>query len=299
MSDITLEQYAANWTAQICLLRDAYAASKHVFTHPVVKQAHTCPDPAIIEKGFLIKSFLNDQAAVRTTDDPVVASARRDSRIAQANAIGRKIEAELGFVRQLVTKYKHMIIEYEMYTITDSPLVFNNGLKLVHHGRDSYFRASRTPDLYRLNDQNELMLVATYTRPIDADGCRRLQITRPVNRPTAHGLPLLGPDPTPTSTPTPTVPIAYTVLRQYGYLNDFKKPMTIAQRATVNKHTYTSVFHGIDASYDGAVFQFNTTTHAHFFRAEKKANHMYVWMGTAKKVDWKPAHIPTILTMIA
>jgi hypothetical protein len=295
MSDTTLEQYAANWNAQIRCLRDVHNASKHVFTHPVVKQAYTCPDPAVIEKGFRIASFMNDQAAAPTKDDPVVARARRDSRIAQATAISRKIDAELGFVRQLVTKYKHLIIEYKMDSIKDSPLVFDNGLKLVHHGKDSYFRGSRTPNLYRLNEHNELMLVATYTRPVDADGYRRLQITHPVNRPTAHGLSLAEPEPT----PPPTVPIAYTVLRQYGYLNEFKKPMTKAQRAIVNKHKYTSVFHGIDASYDGDVFEFNTATHAHFFKAEKKANHVYVWMAKSNKVDWKPTHIAEVLEMIA
>jgi hypothetical protein len=292
MSNTTLEQYAANWNAQIRCLRDAYAASKHVFAHPIVKQEYKSPDLSVIEKGFRIKSFMNDQAAAPTADDPVVARARHDSRIAQANAIGRMIETELGYARHLVTKYKHMIIEWEMDELQDSPLVFDNGLSLVHHGDSSYFRGSRTPNLYRLNDQHELMLVATYTRPVGEDGYRRLQITRPVNRPTAHGLSLAEPEPTP-------MPIAYTVLRQYGDLNDFKKPMTKAQCLKVNKHTYTSVFHGIDASYDGSVFQFNTTTHAHFFKAEKKANHIYVWMGTAKKVDWKPTHIPEVLKMIA
>jgi hypothetical protein len=295
MSDTTLEQYAANWNAQIRCLRDAYAASKHVFAHPIVKQEYKCPDLSVIEKGFRIKSFMNDQAAAPTADDPVIARARQYGRIAQANAIGRMIETELGFARHLVAKYKHLIIEWEMDGLKDSPLVFDNGLKLVHHGSDSYFRGSRHPNLYRLNDQHELMLVATYTRPVGEDGQRRLQITRPVNRPTAHGLSVVEPEPT----ATPTVPIAYTVLRQYGYLNEFKKPMTKAQRTTVNKHNYTYVFHGIDASYDGDVFQFNTTTHAHFFKAEKKANHVYVWMAKSRKVDWKPTHIPEVLKMTA
>jgi hypothetical protein len=296
MSNTTLEQYASNWNAQIRCLRDAYAASKHVFAHPIVKQAYKSPDLSVIEKGFRIKSFMNDQAAAPTTDDPVVARARQDSRIALASAIGRMIERELGFARHLVAKYTHLIIEWEMDSLKDSPLVKSNALKLVHHGESKYFRGSLAPNLYRLNEHNELMLVATYTRPVDADGYRRIQITRPVNRPTAHGLSVVELEPTPTPTPTE---IAYTVLRQYGYLNEFKKPMTKAQRATVNKRNYTRVFHGIDASYDGDVFQFNTATHAHFFKAEKKANHVYVWMAKSRKVDWKPTHIPEVLEMIA
>jgi hypothetical protein len=142
----------------------------------------------------------------------------------------------------------------------------------------------------------------------------------PLDTPTAHGL-SIEPEPAPvepTNTPAPEITLAptlapapateltptttvtpLTVVRQYGYLNEFKKPMTIAQRATVNERTYVSVFHGIDANYGGTVFQFNTTTHAHFFRAEKKANHVYVWMDTATRVDWKPTHIAELLTRIA
>ena len=187
-----------------------------------------------------------------------------------------------------------------MEQLTDSPLVKDNDLRLTNpDGCMYWYDGGLTNRMWRLNDQGTLMLAATYSRPFNSDGVKEMVVC-PLDTPTAHGL-SIEPELTP-PTPIPAAPIpaaGFSVLRQYGYLNDFKKPMTIAQRAKVNKDTYTSVFHGIDASYDGAVFQFNTATHAHFFRAEKKANHVYVWMDTAKKVDWKPTHIPEVLTMIS
>ena len=157
---------------------------------------------------------------------------------------------------------------------------------------------TNTRRVYRVGVGTQLMWVGMFTLElIDDDPVHSMELP-PMSPVVATFLEPPKPAPATELTPTTTV-TPLTVVRQYGYLNEFKKPMTIAQRATVNERTYVSVFHGIDANYGGDVFQFNTLTHAHFFRAEKKANHVYVWMDTATKVDWKPTHIPEVLKRIA
>jgi hypothetical protein len=313
-SEYTHEKYTSMLYAQLSSIRATYDASKALFQHPSVKNEYPYPNLKRIEADCRIKEFENIK--IIATEDASLALIRWEQLVEHYKLTERRIAKELSFALTTISKCRNIKINFDMEQLTDSPLVKDNDLRMTNPDGCMYlYDGGVTNRMWRLNDQGTLMLAATYSRPF-IDGERKVVVC-PLDTPTAHGLSIepepapVEPTPTPapeiTLAPTPapapatelTPTLAPTVLRQYGYLNEFKKPMTIAQRATVNERTYVSVFHGIDANYGGDVFQFNTLTHAHFFRAEKKANHVYVWMDTATKVDWKPTHIPEVLKRIA
>ena len=261
--EITHDKYVSILHAQLRCLLDTYTASKPLLNHPSVKEHYTYPNLKTIEADCRISEFAKIKIAY--TDDARLARSRKERHIDCFKTTQRRIKTALSFAQSGISKCRNLKTNFEMKKLKESPLIKDdNTLQLKSHDGCVYFYdggvASR---MWRLNDRGTLMLVATYTRE-RVDGIRSMVVC-PLETPTAHGLSTAESEPTqPTPTPTPAaptptpaapipaaptptpaapIPVApipatpipaasttagFSVLRQYGYLNDFKKPMTKA-----------------------------------------------------------------------